>query len=186
MKPIFTCICAAFVLSAHAQTPLIAHKSHSGSSASFLIAANSNFGQIRIDFDQQLKGPVTQQNFKPLNDSVMIHEITDLNQQVVKTTFLPNKNRYSPVVFRMKYEDSISKAEQQRNNPQIPPKQPEQLQNEQPAQQQNQPQQPIDQQPIPAKKKKKSYLLFLFGITGGGMLLTKLFSRKNISQPSIA
>lgn len=185
MKPIFTSICTAFVLSANAQTPLISHKSHSGNSADFLVTANSNFGQIRIDFDQKFKEPVTQQNFTPLNDSVMIHEITDLNQQVVKTTFLPNKNHYSPVVFRMKYEDSIRKAEQQRNNPQLQPAQQEQLQNKQP-EPSIQNNQVIELQQAPTKKKKKSYLLFLFGITGGGMLLTKLFSRKKSSQPTIA
>ncbi|MNY31410.1 hypothetical protein D3C86_1655730 [compost metagenome] len=37
---------------------------------------------------------------------------------------------------------------------------------------------PIEQQPeAPAKKKKKSYLLFLFGITGGGLLMFRFFSR---------
>lgn len=175
MKHFFTLVCALSGFASIAQTPLISHKSHSGNASSFLIAANSNFGQIRIDLESHLKDhPFTYQNFKPLNDSVILHEISDLNQQVIKVDTLPNKNRYSSMIFQMKYQDSIKKTTIQEETVQ-----PEQKETQvQPVQTE------LNQTPV--KKKKKSYLLFLFGITGGGMLLMKLFGRSQNTNQSIA
>ncbi|MNU63821.1 hypothetical protein D3C71_530790 [compost metagenome] len=174
MKHFFTLVCALSGFASIAQTPLISHKSHSGNASSFLIAANSNFGQIRIDTESHFKQPVTYQNFKPLNDTVILHEISDLNQNVIKVDTLPNKNRYSSMIFQIKYQDSIKKT-----NIQEETLQPEQK--ETPIQPE-----PIELNQTPVKKKKKSYLLFLFGITGGGMLLMKLFGRSQNTKQSIA
>ncbi|WP_300666475.1 hypothetical protein [Fluviicola sp.] len=175
MKHFFTLVCALSGFASIAQTPLISHKSHSGNAASFLIAANSNFGRINIDLEQKLtQNPVTQQNFIPLNDTIMLHEISDLNQNVIQVDTLPNKNRYSTMIFQMKYQDSIQKTTIQQETIQ-----PEQ---------QETPIQPVQTElnQTPVKKKKKSYLLFLFGITGGGMLLMKLFGRSQNINQSIA
>ncbi len=174
MKHFFTLVCALSGFASIAQTPLISHKSHSGSAATFLIAANSNFGQIRIDVESPFKQPVNYQNFKPLNDTVILHEISDLNQTVIKVDTLPNKNRYSSLIFQMKYQDSIKKANTQEETLQPEQKEPQ----VQPVQ--------TELNQTPAKKKKKSYLLFLFGITGGGMLLMKLFGRAQNTNRSIA
>lgn len=174
MKHFFTLVCALSGFASIAQTPFISHKSHSGSAATFLIAANSNFGQIRIDVESQFKQPITYQNFKPLNDTVILHEISDLNQTVIKVDTLPNKNRYSSLIFQMKYQDSIQKTSTQKEIIQ-----PEQKETQaQPVQ--------TELNQTPPKKKKKSYLLFLFGITGGGMLLMKLFGRAQNTNRSIA
>lgn len=175
MKYLFTLVCTLSGFASIAQTPLISHKSHSGNASSFLIAANSNFGQIRIDLNSQLEQkPLLYQNFKPLNDSVILHEISDLNQKIIQVDTLPNKNRYSSMIFQMKYQDSIQKTTVPEES--IQPKQEEtQIQ---PVQTE------LNQTPV--KKKKKSYLLFLFGITGGGMLLMKLFGRSHTTNRSIA
>ena len=175
MKHFFTLVCALSGFTSIAQTPLISHKSHSGNASSFLITANSNFGQIRIDLESQLKNqPIIYQNFKPLNDSVILYEISDLNQQIIQVDTLPNKNRYSSMIFQMKYQYSIRKTTIHEETIQ-----PEQKETQvQPIQTE------LNQAPV--KKKKKSYLLFLFGITGGGMLLMKLFGKSQKTNQSIA
>ena len=169
-------ICLLTSLS-HAQTAIIAYKSHSGSPVDFFIDPSGNFGDPPLD-----RYPITisiiQEKFKPLNDSVMIVETTDFNQKVIKIDTLPNHQRYSQGLFETKYKDSIRKKENQELNLKIEQAEeqlkPEQIQSQQEA------------TPIPSKKKKKSYLLFLFGITGGGMLLTKLFGKSKVSHSSIA
>jgi hypothetical protein len=108
----------------------------------------------------------------------MILEVRDEYQKVIKIDILPNQNRYSPFVFEFKYKDSIQKKELQELDLKVEQAK-QQLKLEQI---QSQP----EATPIQSKKKKKSYLLFLFGITGGGMLLTKLFRKSKTSNPSIA
>lgn len=178
MKLILTLAFAYFFTSGIAQTPLIAHKSHSGSSVDFFIDPSGNFGNIEMPENFQLQIPITYKNFKPLNDSVMILEVTDEYEKVIKVDILPNQNRYSPFVFEFRYKDSIRKKELEDLNLKIEQVEqelkPEQIQSQQ------------EVNPIPPKKKKKSYLLFLFGITGGGMLLIKLFGKSKVSHPSIA
>ena len=182
MKLILTLLFTYFFLIGNAQTPLIAHKSHTGSSNSYTITSNSNFGAIRIDFDQpgqQLK-PYQSEDFKPLNDSVMILKISDMNQNVIKIDTLPNKEKISSMVFEFRYKDSIRKKEIEENYKQ------ELEYEEELKQQQLESQKQLNQETAPVKKKKKSYLLFLFGITGGGMLLMRLFRKSETIKPSIA
>lgn len=182
MKPIITLAFAFSLLLGNAQTPLISHKSHAGSSASYLITSSSNFGLRRTDFDKQIEqtNPVRSEHFKALNDSVIILETTDLNQNVIKTDTLKNQNHYAPIIFELKYKDSIRKKEIEENYKR------EMEQEEQLNKQQLESQQQINRETTPVKKKKKSYLLFLFGITGGGMLLMKLFGRPKTTKPAIA
>jgi hypothetical protein len=179
MKPVITLAFAFSISAGNAQTPLIAHKSHAGSSATYFIAPSSNFGELRIDLDKSFQQPklYRAENFRPLNDSVIILETMDIDQKVISTDTFPNKEKYSPIIFQARYTDSIRKKEWEENDKRET-EQKEQLIKEQ--------QESIEQinEPAPAKKKKKSYLLFLFGITGGGMLLMKLFGRS--TKQSIA
>lgn len=181
MKLILTLAFTYFFSTGNAQTPLIAHKSHAGTSNSYAIASNSNFGAIKVDFDrepEQMK-PYKTEKFKPLNDSVMIVEVTDFEQKLIQIDTVPNQQRYSPVHFEYMYRDSILKKEKQYREKEY------QLKMEQEEELKKQQNQPV-QESAPIKKKKKSYLLFLFGITGGGMLLMKLFSKSKTIQQSIA
>jgi hypothetical protein len=165
----------------NAQTPLIAHKSHTGTSNSYLIAANSNFGQIKVipeTLDQNTIQSKPVELFIPLNDSTILKRTTSPrnatynNPSNTKTDTLPNKNHYTVFEFRQKYEDSINQLRLEKNKFQYET-------------QDSKPTESINPETTPVKKKKKSYLLFLFGITGGGMLLTKLFGKYNVSHPSI-
>lgn len=182
MKLIIALTFASFIYLGNAQTPLIAHKSHAGSSTSYLIVSSSNFGLRRTDFDKQFEQskPVRSEHFKLLNDSVIILETTDLNQNIIKTDTLKNQNRYAPIIFELKYKDSIQKKEIEENYKR------EMEYEEELKQQQLESQKQLNQETTPAKKKKKSYILFLFGITGGGMLLMKLLGRSKTVKPSIA
>lgn len=174
----------AFVITAsatNAQTPLIAHKSHSGSSDSYFVFASSNFGDnphLRKKSPQELYILSDNETFIPLNDSTIVLEVRNFERQVIKTDTLQNKQRHSPVLFQVLYEDSIRKKKLEENYK----LEQEQEQEEQIRKQQLESQEQLNT-PVPEKKKKKSYLLFLFGITGGGMLLIKLLGR---SKPSIA
>ena len=182
MKPVIILAFAFTISAGNDQTPLISHKSHAGSSTSYLIASSSNFGAIKIDFhrpQEDLK-PYRSEKFNPLNDSVIILEVTDLDQQVIQLDTLPNKEKFSPMVFEFRYKDSIRKKEIEESYKQ------EMEREEQLKKRQLESQQQINQEATPTKKKKKSYLLFLFGITGGGMLLMKLFARSKTVKPSIA
>lgn len=179
MKLILTLAFAASISIGNAQTPLISHKSHAGSSNSYLIAS-SNFGQIKMEFNLENPKPYKAENFKPLNDSVVILEVTDIEQKVIKVDTLANQNKYSLLIFEFKYKDSIRKKQMEEHYKH------EIEQQELLEKQQLESQEQLNQESTPVKKKKKSYLLFLFGITGGGMLLMKLFGRSRITQQSIA
>jgi hypothetical protein len=182
MKPIILFAFILFLSAGNAQTPLISHKSHAGSSTSYFMASSSNFGAIKIDLHQPPESlkPYRSEKFKPLNDSVIILEVTDLDQNIIEIDTLLNKKKISPVVFELRYKDSIRKKELEENYKR------EMEQEEQLKKQQLESQQQINQETTPAKKKKRSYLLFLFGITGGGMLLMKLFARSKTVKPAIS
>jgi hypothetical protein len=180
MKTLLILVASCIGLSTQAQTAIIAHKSHSGSSIDFFIDPSSNFGDPPLDRYPIVK-PIIQEIFKPLNDSVMVIETVNLNQQLIKIDTLSNQQRYSPILFETKYKDSIQKKQIQEYNQKL-----EQAREEERARnQQMESQQQITPEPDSSKKKKKkSYLLFLFGITGGGMLLMKLFGRSRAIQTS--
>jgi hypothetical protein len=176
MNQILSSVFAVFVLSATAQTPLIAHKSHSGASISYFIDPFTNFGAIKIDLQPE---PLINQTFKPINDSVIVREVLDYEGQIIQRDTLQNKQHRSPALFQVIYQDSIRKKATEENYKR------ELEQEEQFKKQQLESQEQLNE-PAPAKKKKKSYLLFLFGITGGGMLLMKLFGRSKGIHPSIS
>lgn len=180
MKGIITLAFAGFISLANTQTPLISHKSHAGASPTYFIDPLSNFG--RIEPMPEIQQPLRlyrNENFTPLNDSTIILEVRDLEEKVIQTDTLPNKNRFSPTLFQLRYQDSMRKKELEENY---------KLELEKAEQIRKQELESGEQLngPAPAKKKKKSYLLFLFGVTGGGMLLIRLFRQPKSTHQSIA
>lgn len=185
MKGINILVFAGFTLAATSQTPLIAHKSHSGSSISYFIEPLSNFGDnphLRKSWQEPVQ--FSNETFVPLNDSMMVVEVKDFNQKIIRTDTLPNKKRYSPVMFQTLYNDSIIREARMKLYEDEIKQQQEQIKQEEERKKQLEIQQQQINEPGTSKKKeKKSYLLFLFGITGGGMLLLRMFGKSN---PSIA
>lgn len=162
-------------LISQAQTAIIAHKSHSGTAADFFVDPSGNFGGPAPRLVQVIR----------LNDSTSIEVIDhwdeiyrydtvyknpiyadyNLNIDSIREGFYDHVEyinfKNSPDSFKIKSPAYIAKPferVQQTNTKQ-------------------------EQSP---RKKKRSYLLFLFGITGSGMLLMRLFSSAKNTKPSIA
>ena len=151
MKGISTLVFAGFMSLANTQTPLISHKSHSGASAAYFIDPLSNFGRM-IEHPypiQPVKTLPDTKNFTPLNDSTILLEVINLERKVIETDTLPNKNQYSPVLFKFRYEDSIRKQE-------LEEKHKRELEKEEQLQKQELELQQQLNEPAPAKKKKKA------------------------------
>ncbi|WP_343747689.1 hypothetical protein [Fluviicola sp.] len=180
MKQVILLTILSFSGLSQAQTAIIAHKSHSGTSATFVIDPSGNFGEPPPRLVQVIR----------LNDtaSITVYDYYGLRYDFDTVYRDPYYSNYQLNIDSMnsnpyfKVEYINFKHSPDSLKPKIPVKvhigepavKDQKVIQEQPAQENT------------SKKKKKSYLLFLFGITGGGMLLTKLFSRKNTSHPSIA
>lgn len=157
-----------------AQTAIIAHKSHSGTASTFVIDPSGNFGdppprlkqvvrlndttslEIYSDFggfsyyDTVYRNPVYANynlNIDSINNEAHYFKIEYINFKNSPDTLKQLLPGYTPL---MKADD----GEVIPQNIQI---------------------EPVKENP--PKKKKKSYLLFLFGITGGGMLLFRALNR---------
>lgn len=173
MKGIIILAFTRFIAFAQAQTPLIAHKSHSGSSADFFIDPSANFGIPSRKLLQVVY----------VNDSTTVRVYTRFGDEFEYDTIRTATNyslnidsvkQHAPYLKKVEYvnfkhsSDTIKVKQSRREvQPQFE------------IQDQDQPEQQL-QEP---KKKKKSYLLFLFGITGGGMLLMRLFRQPKAVQP---
>jgi hypothetical protein len=176
----FVCLCAFL---SQAQTAIIAHKSHSGSSIDFFIDPSSNFGDPYPILVQVIR----------LNDTVSVEVSESFNgfyfyDTIYKSPIYSkydlnidsmNQNHYWQKVEYIHFKNSPDslKAKKPINQIQLfenSEKVPEIAPTNQPVQENN------------PKKKKKSYLLFLFGITGGGMLLMKLFRKPQITKQLIS
>lgn len=156
-------VCAIASLS-QAQTAIIAHKSHSGTAAEFFTDPSTNFGE---------PGPQLIQIVR-LNDSTCIHVYSEWYSGFVY---------HDTVRDRTKYNLNIDSLKETGQNNQVEyvnfKHSPKSAKAKKPGDQQIQIEEaPIkQQQEAPHKKKKKSYLLFLFGITGGGLLIFRLVHR---------
>ena len=169
---LLTLICLTTLVS-WAQTAIIAHKSHSGTAADFFIDPSGNFG------DPQ---PIPQLlQVIRLNDSTYVNVYLDsysayIYHDTIHSAVIVN---YHLNIDSLKKGDYYSKEVEFINfkhspkdlKPKTPGYQIREAKSEKIIQNET-----LIEQPTP-KKKKKSYLLFLFGITGGGMLLMRLFSR---------
>lgn len=164
----FACF-SAFLSSA--QTAIIAHKSHSGTASDFFIDPSSNFGIPSPRLIQVIR----------LNDSTSI-EVYDNYQGYYEYDTVYKNTTYANYNLDL---DSITKSPYHRNVEYINfKKSPKSLKQKPPGDrnlQYNEIQPDhlqIDQkQENTPRKKKKSYLLFLFGITGGGLLAIRILSR---------
>ncbi len=166
MKTIFIlCICLTASIS-QAQTAIIAHKSHSGAAESFFTDPSTNFGD---------PGPQLIQIVR-LNDSTYVHVMAEFSGFIYHDTM-----RYK------KQEAKILDSLYERDKDHIElinfKHSPDSLKIKPPTQDRYHEMKIKPQQEVAPRKKKKSYLLFLFGITGGGMLLMRFFGR--ILRPQV-
>ncbi|WP_294675462.1 hypothetical protein [uncultured Fluviicola sp.] len=182
MHRILTVIFAGFAFLSATQTPLIAYKSHSGTAADFSNEAFGNFGipsrkMIQIVYVNDSTALKVYTRFGNEFEADTIHSPISYNLNIdsIKTVapYLRNVEyvnfKHSPKSAKSKIPEKEVKLENSKNIEANPMEQANPL-----------------TAPTPSKKKKKSYLLFLFGITGGGMLLMKLFRPSKKNNPSIA
>lgn len=88
-----------------AQTGLIAHKSHSGSSAEYDPSMLSNFGETPDMFRYQLdpKQLVSKEDFKRLNDTTIVYSQLNLEDSVITTDTLKHPKNISDSVLKTYY-----------------------------------------------------------------------------------
>jgi hypothetical protein len=159
MKTILLALICFTTFVSQSQTAIIAHKSHSGTAADFFIDPSGNFGDPGPQLIQVVR----------INDSTYVHVMSEFSGFIYHDTM-----RYNSQIG--KTSDSLYEREKDyiqlinfKNSPDsLKVKMPTLRYNELEVE---------PQQEVAPKKKKKSYLLFLFGITGGGMLLMRLFNR---------
>lgn len=183
MKVLLITIVSFVCLISKAQTAIIAHKSHSGTAANFFIDPNSNFGE---------PGPQLIQIVR-LDDSTYIQVFQEFSGMIYHDTVRKNSpwSNYNPKVdsiYQQGYYKQHIKYINLKNNAdtghiQAPSLQLHKMIEKEIITPKNQTIQPTHQENAP-KKKKRSYLLFLFGITGGGLLMFRIFNR--IFSPQIA
>ena len=182
MKTILLILICLTTLVSWTQTAIIAHKSHSGTAADFSTEAFGNFGipsrkmvqvvylndsttlNVYTRFGNEFEGDTIH---SPINYHLNIDSIKKASPYLQEIEYVNFK--HSPKSARSKIPvdgPKLKSSESIESNPLIRPNS-------------------LETTP-PQKKKKKSYLLFLFGITGGGMLLMKLFARSKTVKPSIA
>lgn len=181
MKTIFIlCICLTASIS-QAQTAIIAHKSHSGTAMDFFIDPSTNFGD---------PGPQLIQIVR-LNDSTYIEVYSEFSGFIYHDTI----RKHRKISTYREDVDSIYQQEYYRHVEYINLKNTadsgrvktpslqlqKMIENTGPSPQESD-YKPV-QEPNP-KKKKRSYLLFLFGITGGGLLMLRMINR--LFSPQIA
>lgn len=183
MNKILVFIFGGLVLSASAQTAIIAHKSHSGGAIDFFVDPSTNFGE---------PGPQLIQIVR-VDDSTYIevyHSFSGMtyHDTVRKNSPFRNYNKDVDSIYQLDYYKHIEyinlKTTSDAERVKAPSFQPQRM-----IENSKSTPEKINREPIQEttpKKKKKSYLLFLFGITGGGMLLMRLFSRSKVAKPSIA
>lgn len=156
MKKISLLFAASCSLTIFAQTPLIAHKSHSGNESSYEIDPSANFGMIAPEIQQ----------IQIINDSTFVkkygfgHTLYELDTVKLKLNQVPADLR-----------DSLTKVY---HKPVI-------IDSTQHIQPQTQEAKPINKRDAkPLNKKKSSFLLVVILFISGGLLTTKVL--ENIFQ----
>ena len=182
MKTLFIlCICLTTSIS-QAQTAIIAHKSHSGTAINFFTDPNTNFGE---------PGPQLIQIVR-LNDSTYIEVYHSFSGMTYHDTIRKHRKISTyredvDSIYQQEYYNHVEYINLKNTADTGLVKAPSlQLQQMMIKNTESGPQEsdykPV-QEPNP-KKKKKSYLLFLFGITGGGLLMLRLLNR--LFSPQVA
>jgi len=96
MKTLFSFLICSFAFLAYSQTPLIVHKSHSGTSVSYFIDPNMNFGAIEIFPERE------QRFYRSLNDSMVIRQTSFRNTTIAIDTL---KNEQKEHIDSFREED---------------------------------------------------------------------------------
>lgn len=155
-----------------AQTAIIAHKSHSGTASTFFIDPSGNFGNPPPRLKQVVR----------INDTTSIEIYDDFGYYYYDTVYRnPQYSNYNLNLDSMNKKTNYFKVEYI-NFKHSPDSLKQKLPGRKLQSVENQESSPEDIQikptnENPPKKKKKSYLLFLFGITGCGMLLFRILNR---------
>lgn len=153
MKTILlTCSLIASV-PAFCQTPIIAHKSHSGVKATFLVDPNTNFGQIMMPEEMERRRAIA--NPLPKTTPNIYIDTMIVNDSVT----VVNHKTYHQKIVKQETLVTSPKAAQENQAKQSKPKKARKTFFTQ------------------KHQTKHSYLLFLFGFTFGGLFLTRLFKR---------
>lgn len=139
------------------QTPIISHKSHSGTSASFFIDPNSNFGQIREDWNHQ---PVTPFKVREI-------EVKSLPEQTIFIDTFKVNDSLQLINYRNKNQQIMRQDTLKEVVPVVTP------QNPTPGRKQKSSVPPFSEKRY---ERKHSFWLFLFGITFGGLAIIRLFT----------
>lgn len=175
MNHFFTLACLVLSLAVNAQTPIISHKSHSGSSMDYFIDPSANFGIPSPKLIQVIR----------VNDSVCVNVYSEYGGTIfhdtlyTRTSYDLNIDSVQTQSYRKNVEYVNFKHSPKNAKPKLPGNQ--QMQSEQMYSDELQPE---PQQEAPAKKKKKrSALLFIFLATGGGLITFRFFNRLFASQP---
>lgn len=153
MKTLLLTCSLVVSVSSFCQTPLIAHKSHSGSKATFFVDPNTNFGQIMMPEDLERRRVIA--NPLPKSTPNIYIDTMVVNDSVT-------------VVNHKTYHQKIVKQETLVTTPKVA------VENQD---QQKKPKKARKTLFTQKHQTKHSYLLFLFGFTFGGLFLTRIFKR---------
>jgi len=178
MKTLFLVIVCFFTTLSQAQTAIIAHKSHSGSTADFFIDPSTNFGIASPQLVQVIR----------INDSTSI-EVYDTYRgyyeydTVYKNPTYANYNLDLDSIAQSPYHRKVEYLNFKKSSKSLKPKPPRnqihQIEKIQPDKLQE-----VPQQEATPRKKKRSALLFIFLITGGGLILFRFIG--HLFTPQIA
>lgn len=150
MKKLILIVGCGISTSFFAQTPLIAHKSHSGSAVSYEIDPSANFGMVAPEI----------QHIQIINDSTYVKKF-GFGQTVYELDTVKLRLNQIPADLR----DSLSKVYHQ----------PIIIDSTQHIQPQTQEAKPINKRVAkPVNKKKSSSLLFILIFVSAGLLTTKI------------
>lgn len=111
MKQLLLILLVVNTQSFKAQTGLIAHKSHSGSSTEYDPSMLSNFGETPDMFRYQIdpKQFISKEDFKRLNDTTIIYSRLNLEDSVISTDTLKHHKNIPDSVLKTSY--SVLKAD---------------------------------------------------------------------------
>lgn len=169
MKNLFF-LCSILCLTpVFAQTPLIAHKSHSGSAVNYFIDPSSNFGAISHPEPRPIVREYEEFDyFEALNDSVIVKHTIVENQQLVSIDTLTNMERYTLEEFKVHY---LEKQKIQQSVDRYKKTEATSVKQES-----------VPIVPAPRKENSPSFLLIFFAVSAVGMIIMRLFrSSKDIS-----
>lgn len=166
-----------FFVHIHAQTSLITHKSHSGSTLNFVTTASANFGIVRepnpegdYNYPKYELKEITEFNyFEVLNDSIVIKRTSDENQLLISIDTLSNNQKMDLEEFKKinRLQDEVHKTEYilKQHKPQTKKEETGIFQTNR-------------------KQNPPSFLLIFFAVSAVGIIIMRLFrSPQQVARP---